>query len=210
MKLDVISDVTNSQILQIAACQSPSFSADGSQILCVSTQHKLILVDSSNGSIIKQINQDKYPTLADLSTTTNEISYTVFSGDNSQIWKTTVNGEAASLLAGSATENYAPDWSPDGTKIAYQSNDGSSDSEIWIMDKNGNSKQRITYTENGGWSRAPSWSPDGKYLAYVSSQNGSAGSDLGDIFIVSLSNRDSVQVTSTGGAVYDWRVAWGK
>jgi Tol biopolymer transport system component len=207
--LNVIRVNSKSLPQQIATCQSPSFSADGSQILCVSSQLKLILINSSNGSLIKQIDQDKLAGLAELSNVSDQIVYTVRNGQNTQIWKTSLNGETATLLAGNASENYVPTWSPDGNQIAYQSNDGSSNSEIWIMDKDGNNKRRVTFTSNNGWSRGPSWSPDGQYLAYVSNQNGSKGSDLGDIFIVSLISGDTVQATFTGGVVYDWKVAWG-
>lgn len=208
--LKVIKTTTGVSSQQIATCQSPSFSGDSSQILCVSDQLKLILIDASDGKQILQINQETQPRLAYLSSNSGQIVYTISRSGNTQIWRTSIKGEPEILLSGNASENYAPAWSPDGTQIAYQSNDGSSNSEIWVMDKDGKNKRRVTYTSNSGWSRAPSWSPDGEFLAYVSNQNGSAGSDKGEIFVISLQTGEIIQITDTGGQVYDWRVAWGK
>ncbi|MCU0487226.1 MAG: hypothetical protein MUC85_14065, partial [Anaerolineales bacterium] len=113
------------------------------------------------------------------------------------------------LLAGDASENYAPTWSPDGQSIAFQSTLGSQLSDLWIMDRLGGSLQRVLYTEGDYWSRAPSFSPDGQWLAFVSNQAGSYGADYGEIFVVSLATGEIVQVSHTGGLVYDWRVDWG-
>jgi Tol biopolymer transport system component len=193
----------------IANCQAPSFSRDGSQILCVSPDSRIILVNVSDGSFIKQINQSKWAGLVDISKTNDDIVFTVRDGEKTQIWKTSFTGEDTIMLAGDASENYAPVWSPDGNYIAYQSNEGSGNSEIWVMDSSGNNKQRITTTPDGSWSRGPSWSPDGNFLAYVSNQNGSIDSDTGEVFVVSLVSEEIHQITNTGGKVYDWKVAWG-
>lgn len=136
--------------------------------------------------------------------------YTSFEGDNTRIWSASLLSENPLLLAGESSENYAPVWSPDGDFIAYQSNQESSNSEIWIMNRLGNNKRRLTFTPNGNWSRAPSWSPDGRWLAYVSNQNGSIGVDYGEIFLISIDTGEFIQLTNTDGNVYDWRVSWGK
>lgn len=52
-----------------------------------------------------------------------------------------------------------PAWSPDGEKIAFRSSD---DGLIWIMDADGNNKEKIS-TEIG---TNPAWSPNGTKIAY--------------------------------------------
>jgi dipeptidyl aminopeptidase/acylaminoacyl peptidase len=56
-----------------------------------------------------------------------------------------------------------PDWSPDGSKIAFGSNrDGNY--EIYVMDHDGGHKRRLTNTAIDEYT--PRWSPDGSLIAY--------------------------------------------
>jgi Tol biopolymer transport system component len=57
-----------------------------------------------------------------------------------------------------------PSWSPDGTKIAFESN-VSGNYEIWVMDADGRHKMQIT-DEPRFEHLTPSWSPDGSQIAY--------------------------------------------
>ena len=66
----------------------------------------------------------------------------------------------------------APAWSPDGTKIAFESNsnvDGANpegDMEIWIMDADGANPTQVTH--NALHDEGPAWSPDQTMLTYSS------------------------------------------
>lgn len=63
-----------------------------------------------------------------------------------------------------------PDWSPDGTKIAFTSN-RSGDMHIWVMSTNGSGRAQLTQGHNNGaevWNSSPKWSPDGSKILYRS------------------------------------------
>ena len=66
-------------------------------------------------------------------------------------------------LTNHSARDFAPAWSPDGTRIAFTSyRDGNH--EIYVMDADGRNVIRLT--NNSGWS--PAWSPDGARIAFVS------------------------------------------
>jgi TolB protein len=66
----------------------------------------------------------------------------------------------------------APAWSPDATRIAFESdadlNGGNPerDREIWVMNADGSDPVQLTH--NAVWDEGPAWSPDGRLLAYSS------------------------------------------
>ena len=66
-----------------------------------------------------------------------------------------------------------PVWSPDGTKIAFQSNrDGNF--EIYVMNADGSGQTRLTTNEANDVH--PDWSPSGDRLVFLSFRDG--GSEI--------------------------------
>ena len=59
------------------------------------------------------------------------------------------------------TVGLAPDWSPDGAKIAYTSPDG----QLWVMNADGSEAKQVTRSTTS--KARPSWSHDGKRLAFI-------------------------------------------
>jgi formylglycine-generating enzyme required for sulfatase activity len=72
-------------------------------------------------------------------------------------------------LTSQVAGNRFPDWSPDGSQIAFSSmRDGNS--EIYVMDADGSNQQRLTFNDAEDWD--PAWSPDGTQIAFRSRRDG--------------------------------------
>ncbi len=200
----VVDNLVNGNFRKLNSCTAPSWSPDGSRLIC--SDSYLQIIDSYSGSMLEKLTvRGNLPVW---SPTANEIAYTQKNGDDTSVWRYNLDNGEHILLAGNGNQNYAPAWSPDGQWIAYQSNLESADSQVWVMERNGQNARQVT--DMGNWSRAPAWSPDGSTLAFVSDAEGSAGADYGEIFLVSLISSEIRQFTSTDGSVYDWRISWNK
>jgi Tol biopolymer transport system component len=203
-----------SSLRPLGSCSSPSFSPDGTRVVCASGETDYFPVyDIATGREVSTIYHGKSrAVLPAWSPDGTEIAFSILDEDrNASIWKVSVDGGDPIPLATNGTENYAPSWSPDGEWIAFQSTLTSDQSEIWIMRRDGSGLKQITFSGGGEiWSRGPCFSPDGNWLAFVSSQNGTDGPDFGEVFVISLLTGELRQVTDTGGYVYDWRVTWTK
>lgn len=75
------------------------------------------------------------------------------------------DGSGATTLVPRAAEQYEPDWSPDGSKVAFASNqDGFV--AIFVVNADGSGLTRIggSFPGNNG---TPAWSPDGSKIAFT-------------------------------------------
>jgi Tol biopolymer transport system component len=91
--------------------------------------------------------------------------------------------------------NANPAWSPDGARIAYNSNRsgvGEADFDLWIVAEDVSSSVQVT--RGRAVDTDPSWSPDGRRLAYESDAGGSI-----DIWTVGVDGSNPVRLTSAPG-----------
>ena len=82
----------------------------------------------------------------------------------SEIYVMDADGGNRENLTNHPGYDYDPDWSPDGTKIAFVS-DRSDVSQIYVMDANGTNPIRLT--DGPRRKSAPDWSPDGGKIAFT-------------------------------------------
>ncbi len=89
-----------------------------------------------------------------------------------------------------------PAWSPDGSKIAFYSNEGGT-IDIWMMSSDG----KVTYrlTRNNNIEMNPDWSPDGSMIAYQSLPVGSE-KEKWDIWVMKNDGSNAKQITSNSGS----------
>ncbi len=66
-------------------------------------------------------------------------------------------------------QNRYPAWSPDGSRLAFES-DRTGSTQIWRMSADGSSLLQLTRSE--GANQTPVWSPDGSRIAFTSTRDG--------------------------------------
>ena len=79
-----------------------------------------------------------------------------------------------------------PALSPDGTQLAYTSNDGTG-ADLWIANADGTAPRMLF--DSGQVDSAPAWSPDGTKLAFEI-HGPVVGSEYGDIFVMDMRSGD--------------------
>ena len=73
-------------------------------------------------------------------------------------------------LTNNSTDDVKPAWSPDGTRIAFQSyRDGNA--EVYVMNADGSGQTNLSHS--GDYDGEPGWSPDGTKITFISRRTGS-------------------------------------
>ena len=107
------------------------------------------------------------------------------------LWVVPANGGEAHLLVSGPSEESRPLYSPDGTRIAFQSTrTGAND--IYVLTIATGALERITYSDAG--ITLDAWSHDGQWLYFTSSVNDVAGQ--GDIFRVRATGGTPLEVSA--------------
>ncbi len=151
----------------------------------------------------------RYATAADtvrypsISIQGNRLAYTQENRTQTNIWrlpgpKATGSVRLPEQLIKSSRRDSNPDFSPDGSKIAFQSN-RTGNNNIWVCDSDGSNARALTSFEKT--SGTPRWSPDGKQIAFESRQ----GQDA-EIFVVAAGGGEPRPLTheSSDDLVPNW------
>jgi len=89
----------------------------------------------------------------------------VVAEQESQIWLYDLSRETLTRLTFEGNANNAPVWTPDGKRIAFQSNKEGGLNIFWQLGDGSGELERLTTSE---YLQAPmSWSPDGQLLAFL-------------------------------------------
>ena len=120
------------------------------------------------------------------------------------IWRLELSGLTAARnrparLIASTRADWFPQISPDGGRIAFESNRSGS-SEVWVCDRDGRGLVQLT-SFAGVNAGSPSWSPDGRWIAFDAAPDGNA-----DVYVISADGGSPRRLTAEGstGQVPRW------
>jgi tricorn protease len=97
-------------------------------------------------------------------------------------------GQTRNLSHSSGAHDKWPRWSPDGSRIAFIS-DQSGEEEVWVVAQDGSSVPEQLTTGGKAFRYAPEWAPDGKRIAFSDKD--------GKIFVLTLADRKLIQIVDT-------------
>lgn len=100
--------------------------------------------------------------------------------------------EALGTIQLTALENRYPSWSPDGSRIVFESTRDGPDADIYVMNADGTGIVQVT--RNDDPESTPVFTPDGRYIVWASERDGNL-----DIFRMDADGSNAVNLTRHPG-----------
>ena len=108
------------------------------------------------------------------------------------IYTMPITGGTPTRIAEGLAWEVHPQFSPDGSKIAFTSDRGGGDN-IWVMNRDGSDKQQVT-KEDFRLINHPSWSPDGRYIVAKKHFTTQRSLGTGEVWLYHASGGGGVQL----------------
>lgn len=94
----------------------------------------------------------------------------------------------------------APEYSPDGSKVAFQMGGPGTQPDIMVMNVDGTGLRRLTTSPN--YDGQATWSPDGRRIAFISTRN----TMWSNVWVMNADGTNQRMVDGTSGSAMD--VVW--
>lgn len=139
---------------------------------------KTMWIMSADGEDETQLTDGYYDFAAEWSASGDRVVFMRkrIGGPQYDLWVAVADTGALTNVASEASLNYEyPSFSPDGTLIAFDARGPGSESNLYVMDANGDNVSNLTDdtgSELTGGYEPPQWSPDGTSLLFTSNRSG--------------------------------------
>ena len=172
---------------------APAWSPDGDEVIFSSTTAEALRLwrVSAEGGRPQPLAYPPGSRLPTLSATGNRGAF-VHLSEGYDIWQFDLQGGEPKALIESTYFDVVPQFSPDGTKVAFSSA-RSGYREIWICDSDGSNPSQLTHLESR-LTAQPWWSPDGSQIVFDSFVG-----NRREVFVVPSGGGSPKQLTNTGG-----------
>ena len=110
-----------------------------------------------------------------------------------QVYTMNADGTSQNNLSNGTAADYQPSWSPNGSKIAFASErDHAGAPSVYVMNVNGSSQTRLTFSSELVRDEQPAWSRDSAKIAFVSTRDGNK-----EIYLMNANGSNPVRLTNT-------------
>lgn len=186
-RLDLASSITTC----LALGRAPAWSPDGSKIAFLSGDPPDIYVMNADGSGAVNLTNSPEGEFGGVAWSPDgqKIAYTVRVNVAAYDWDVFVmnaDGSNRVNLTANPAADFASDWSPDGSTIAFDS-DREGVSRPYLMNSDGSNVRRLSDDDQVGLG---SWSPDGSKIVFVTARDGNA-----EIYVANADGTGAVNLT---------------
>jgi TolB protein len=127
--------------------------------------------------------------------TSHDVNDNANNSITAEIYVINPDGTGRQQLTFNTEEERAPNWSPDGTLIAYMCRKGSNGTfEICVMNADGTGPTRLTF--NTFFDGGPTWSPDGQQIVF----NRTVTPPFPQLYVMNANGTGETQLTFPPGA----------